>query len=276
MFTQMHPRLLQLSDGRNVILDNDTDASTLQWILKHDILLKTGQDYEFLRRIVRARFNLKLEQFQERQDFPETDLPLFNAKEFINALPDEAFDYQLWAHPVIYVIHDWVDSGLVLKHLIPDIWCRSDFEAAIQILHKQREKYYPQADAWIATNFNMTREAFTELFIRSRVMHCANTYSRIGSNPGMIRRYRKDIASLVDRGNNWAHNARANLPKLVRNMGETLRDINRVNRAIDRIAETVNSPELKSLVEEGERIVQEWQTLRATQALRTQTKTKKK
>ena len=272
---RMKERLIPLSNGRTVALDYETDASTLQWILTHNILPSYGADYEYLRRIIRRRFNMKVEEFLQRQTFPETDFPLFNAREFIDSLPPEAFDSQLWAHPVIYVIHDWVDSGLVLKPRVPDRWCRSDFEAAIYIIRKKLKNLYEHVDTWIAINFNITRDAFIELFIRTRVMHSDNAYSRMGKSPGIIRRYRKDIASLIDRGDAWAHKAKLQIKDYTRRAGETLRDINRVNRAIDQIAEIVNSPELKELVEEGERITEEWETLRATQALRAQKKTKK-
>jgi hypothetical protein len=213
----------------------------------------------------------------EKQSFPPvTDYPLFSAEEFLKSLPPEAFDRQLWVHPVIYVIHQWVDSGRVLKHLVPDIQCHSDFDAAIQIIRREREKHYDAADAWIATNFNITREAFIELFIKSRVLHGDNVYSHIGSNPGIIRRYRRDIVSLVDRGNSWAHKAKANLLNITRQSKRSLSEINRANKAIDAIAEAVNSLELEKLIEESERIIEEWQRLRTTQALREAQKTKKK
>jgi hypothetical protein len=212
-----------------------------------------------------------------KQSFPPvTDYPLFSAKEFLDSLPPEAFDPQFWVHPIIYVIHHWMDSGRVLKPLIPDIICHSDFDAAIQILRREREKYYDAADAWIATNFNITREAFIELFIKSRVLHGDNAYARIGSNPGMIRRYRRDVLSLINQGNSWAHKAKTAVLNISRQSRRSLSEINRATKAIEAIAETVNSPELEKLIEESERIIEEWQRLRTTQMLREAQKTKKK
>ena len=261
-------RILQLSNGRTIPLNYSTDAGTLHWLLTHNLIPREGPDYELLRRIVFKRFNMRLESFIDLQKFPPTNIPLLDAREFIDELPEEAFDALLWAHPMVFVIHDWVDSGLELKPLFTGVRLESDLHAAVYVIRKKLKEHYVKVDNWIAINFNLTRTAFEELFVRTRVLQSSNYYSKHGNGPGVICRYRRDVARLIDRGNAWVHKADEMMPSIFEQSSEAARDIHALCRKINKLTQILNTEELLELARESERIIGEWQTLRSTRTLR--------
>jgi hypothetical protein len=241
-----------LPDGRDIKLTYDTDAATLHWILQSNLVSSGTKDYEFLRRIVAKRFNQTLGEFLEYQHGLE--IPDLGTKEYLENLPDEAYNKLLWAHPLFWVIHNWIDSGTELRPYVQEKpFLKHDLDAAVYIRIKKRNLLENKVNSWIHRNFHLTPEAFDELFVKTRLLHDFNYFSRAGSE-SLVCRIRQDIKQLIIEQETWITKAEA---ALIQNNAD-MTNINRVLR----------NSELAALISQSDRTLKLWQQLKMTQPLR--------
>ncbi len=251
--------LIPLNNKQTVELSSDTDAATLAWVLNSGIVKYDTPQYEFIRSVVRRRFGIGLTEFKKRQEFPQ--VPPLSSEEYLLSLPEEAYDHNMWAHPILWVVHSWADSGEELRPLVSSYSCRSDLEAAIYIVSKNVVHCDAVVTQWIRSNFNLDKKSFHELFVKTSILSKLNYYSRRGSEATIVR-YRDDVNHLLSLGHSLINKGESSLTSAIHEFKQT--------------KNMGNDGELSLFIRECERVLESWQTLRAQSGLRQQPRIVKK
>jgi len=246
---------ITLRDKTRFELREDTDASTLRWLLQGGLVDPNSAAYSLLRRIIKKRFNCDITGFIDMQ--PLHMLPLMDAQTFLDNLPPEAHDPLVWAHPVLWVIHGWQDNASELIPKLPSIAkCTCDLHAAITLLCDSSTPGWAKDKVriWIGEKLGLTEAGFRELFVKTQILHKFNYFARTSvTDVSLVIRYRQDVKQLIERGK-----------KAITQAQDT---VTLTEEEVGKVEKAVNLPALTMLLEELERIDLEWQKLRSLRAL---------